>query len=87
MMYPMVLKEGDRDELLMHLEENGIETRYLFPLLSQPVYQKMFPGEAAKFPVAEHLAKQGFFIGMHQGLTKEDIIYVANVMEEYFRES
>src|SRR5579859_2005325 len=36
MMYPMVLKEGDRDSLLMHLEKNGIETRYLFPLLDQP---------------------------------------------------
>lgn len=84
MMYPMVLRSGDRDDLLMYLEEFGIETRYLFPLLSQPVYQKLFPGEAEKYPVAEHLAKQGFFIGMHQGLTREDMFYIANIFLGYF---
>ena len=67
MMYPMVLRSGDRDDLLMFLEQNGIETRYLFPLLDQPVYKKLFPGLAEKFPVAQHLAKQGFYIGMHKG--------------------
>jgi dTDP-4-amino-4,6-dideoxygalactose transaminase len=87
MMYPMVLKPGyDRDSLLMHLEENGIETRYLFPLLDQPVYQKLFPGEAEKYPVAQYLSKQGFFIGMHQGLTIDDISYVSAVIHKYFRE-
>jgi dTDP-4-amino-4,6-dideoxygalactose transaminase len=85
MMYPMVLKSGDRDSLLMYLEENGIETRYLFPLLDQPVYQKLFPGEAEKYSVAQHLAKQGFFIGMHQGLNGDDILYIANVIHRYFR--
>jgi perosamine synthetase len=85
MMYPVVLRVGDRDALLMHLEKNGIETRYLFPLLDQPVYQKLFPGEAEKYPVAQHLAKQGFFIGMHQGLTEDDILYVSNVVHNYFR--
>jgi perosamine synthetase len=85
MMFPMVLKSGDRDSLLMHLEKNGIETRYLFPLLDQPIYQKLFPGEAEKFPVAQHLAKQGFFIGMHQGLTTDDMVYISDVIHEYFQ--
>ena len=86
MMYPMVLKEGNRDELLMYLEKRGIETRYLFPLLEQPIYKKLFPGEAEKYPVAQHLAKQGFFIGMHQGLTREDIEYVSKTIHDYFKE-
>lgn len=84
MMYPMVLKTGDRDTLLMHLEKNGIETRYLFPLLDQPVYQKLFPDQAEKFPVAQHLSKQGFFIGMHQNLTRDDMKYVSDVIHDYF---
>lgn len=84
MMYPMVLRDGDRDDLLMHLEQNGIETRYLFPLLSQPIYQKLFPGEAEKYPVSQHLAKQGFFIGMHQDLTLGDIMHIVNAFHEYF---
>jgi len=85
MMYPMVLDVSGRDKLLMYLEERGIETRYLFPLLSQPIYQKLFPGEAANHPVAEHLAKNGFFIGMHQGLTSSDIHYVSEVLHEYLK--
>jgi CDP-6-deoxy-D-xylo-4-hexulose-3-dehydrase len=84
MMYPMVLKKGNRDDFLMHLERNGIETRYLFPLLDQPIYRKLFPGEAKKYPVAQHLAKQGFYIGCHKGLTTDDIQYVSDVIHGYF---
>jgi dTDP-4-amino-4,6-dideoxygalactose transaminase len=86
MMYPMVLKIGDRDRLLTYLETNGIETRYLFPLLNQPIYQSLFPNQARLFPIAQHLAQQGFFIGVHQGLTAEDIRYVSNVIHKYFEE-
>lgn len=86
MMYPMVLRRGDREDLLMYLEERGIETRYLFPLLSQPIYRKMFPGLEHDFPVAQHLAKQGFFIGMHQGLNDYDIDYISDVIHDYFCE-
>lgn len=87
MMYPIVLPPWvDREKLLMHLEKNGIETRYLFPLLTQPIYQKLFPGEAEKFPVAQKLAKQGFFIGMHHGLNKDDMVYISKVLHDYFQE-
>lgn len=76
MMYPMVY-DGDREKLLMHLEKQGIETRYMFPLLSQPIYRRLFPGLEDKYPVAKHLSEHGFFVGMHQGLTREDIEYIA----------
>lgn len=85
MMYPMVLNQaGRRDDLLMYLEEHGIETRYLLPLLSQPIYRKLFPGQEHNFPVAKRIAEQGFFIGMHQGLTLEDINYTSDVFHSYF---
>jgi dTDP-4-amino-4,6-dideoxygalactose transaminase len=84
MMFPMVMKSGDRAALLMHLEKRGIETRYMFPLLSQPVYRRLFPGLENQFPVAQRLESQGFFIGMHQGLTKEDMDYIAEVFSEFF---
>lgn len=88
MMYPLVCDEGvNREELLNHLETNGIETRYMFPLLDQPIYKKLFPNKAKKFPVAQRLAKQGFFIGMHQGLTTDDIEYIAETIREYFQGS
>jgi perosamine synthetase len=86
MMYPMVVKEGiDRADLLLFLEENGIETRYLLPLLSQPIYQRLFPGQDDENPIAKHLAANGFFIGIHQGLSIDDIGYIAEVFQKYFQ--
>jgi perosamine synthetase len=86
MMYPMVAREGiDREALLMHMENKGIETRYMFPLLSQPVYRRLFPGMAEKYSVASRLEKQGFFIGMHQGMDDEDMFFIADVITEYLR--
>ena len=42
MMYSMVLSDKyERDLFLMHLENNGIETRYMFPLLNQPIYKRI----------------------------------------------
>jgi CDP-6-deoxy-D-xylo-4-hexulose-3-dehydrase len=85
MMFPMVLDAGRHRELfLLHLEKNGIETRYLFPLLDQPVYQKLFPDMAKDYPVAQHLSRHGFFIGMHQAMTLEDMDYISDVIHEYF---
>lgn len=83
MMYPIVAQDA-REPLVLYLEQNGIETRYLMPLLSQPIYQRMFPGELDRHPVARHLDKHGFFIGMHQGLTEDDIRYVADVFHRYY---
>ncbi|MEO8577987.1 MAG: DegT/DnrJ/EryC1/StrS family aminotransferase, partial [Gemmatimonadales bacterium] len=40
MFYPLVLSDpaDSRPELIQYLEERGIETRYLLPLINQPVY-------------------------------------------------
>jgi perosamine synthetase len=85
MMFPMVVdNDVNREKLLMHLEKSGIETRYLFPLLEQPIYKKLFPGHHRHFPVASRLANKGFFIGMHHNLTKDDMVYIAKTMREYF---
>lgn len=85
MMFPMVARDDvNRDDLLMFMESHGIETRYMFPLLSQPVYKKLFPRLDVRYPVAQRLAAQGFFIGIHQGLTIEDLDYISEVIHEYF---
>lgn len=85
MMFPLVVKEGvDRDKFLLYLEECGIETRFLFPLLSQPVYKKLFPGLDDQYPVAQNLARKGALIGIHQGLDNADIQYIAEIIHAYF---
>jgi perosamine synthetase len=86
MMYPIVVRDHvNRDRLLMHLERQEIETRYMFPLLSQPIYQRLFPGLDQQYPVAQGLASQGFFIGIHQGLNEQDLGFVAETFAGFFR--
>jgi perosamine synthetase len=85
MMFPMVLDSEYRlDKFLLYLEQNGIETRYLFPLLSQPIYQKLFPNLDNQYPVAQHLAQHGLFLGCHQGMNSEDMEYVSKIIHAYF---
>jgi dTDP-4-amino-4,6-dideoxygalactose transaminase len=84
MMFPLVLRSGNREPLLMHLEKRGIETRYMFPLLSQPVYRRLFPNLAGQYPIAQRLESQGFFIGCHQGIDDAGVQYVADSITDYF---
>ncbi len=85
MMYPIVLADGiEREPLIQHLEHYRIETRYLLPLLSQPVYRALFGDLSARYPVAARLERQGFYIGCHPEVTARDVAYVAAVLRDYF---
>jgi CDP-6-deoxy-D-xylo-4-hexulose-3-dehydrase len=87
MMYPLVCRrEGVRGPLLLHLERAHIETRYLLPLLNQPVYGELFGDIEQRYPVAYHLNRNGFYIGCHHGLTDDDLHYVAERFAEFFRD-
>ncbi|MFH1306941.1 MAG: DegT/DnrJ/EryC1/StrS family aminotransferase [Candidatus Micrarchaeota archaeon] len=85
MFYPIVCKgEVDRDKLTLYLEERGIETRQLLPLINQPVYEKMFGKIESKYPVAANLNKKAFYIGIHQHLREKELNYVINTISSYF---
>lgn len=75
-----------RDELIVHLEKHGIETRYAMPLTNQPIYRELFGNLDKKYPIAKHINENGFYIGCHQGLTKDDLKYICQVFESYFGE-
>ena len=44
MFYPLIINDPkiQRNKLAHFLEKNLIETRYLLPLLSQPIYRQLF---------------------------------------------
>jgi perosamine synthetase len=84
MLFPLVLRDGSKRELVNHLEANGIETRDLLPLINQPVYRKMFGDLEPQFPVAKWLNASGFYIGCHQTISDEAIEYVVNKLYEFF---
>ena len=85
MLYGLVLKNEDKAPLVNFLEDRGVETRDMLPLLNQPVYKKLFGDIESKFPVARHLNRSGFYIGCHQYMTENDADYVIEQFREYFR--
>lgn len=86
MFYPLVIVDPalERDDLVRHLEENGVETRYLLPLINQPVYRRMFGDLDARFPVAAMLNSRAFYIGCHPEMTDDDVGRVIEVFEMVF---
>lgn len=70
MMYPIVLKRGNRESLLAFLNAHGIETRDMLPLINQPAFKHLNP---ADYPVSANLIERGFYVGVHQDLGPDDI--------------
>jgi perosamine synthetase len=87
MMYPIVTDTPEtKTALTQYLEEHGIETRDLLPLLNQPVYHKLFGRRLIdQYPVAKKLDGCGFYIGTHQYITDDDAAYVVDTIKRFFR--
>lgn len=88
--YGMVLDDSipmDAAEMMRRLGAEGIATRgFFWPMHEQPVFQAMhlFDGEA--YPVAEKLARRGFYIPSGLTLTDEDQRYVAEKVKKVLHE-
>jgi dTDP-4-amino-4,6-dideoxygalactose transaminase len=85
MMFPIVLKREPKASLVNFLEDNKIETRDLLPLLSQPVYKKLFGDLEPRYPVARWLNQCGFYIGTHQYLTRKELKYMVDRIYGFFK--
>ena len=85
MLYGLVLKNADKVQLVNFLEDRGVETRDMLPLLNQPVYRKMFGNLEPKFPVARSLNRSAFYIGCHQHMTLDDTDYVIEQFQAFFK--
>jgi perosamine synthetase len=85
MLFPLVVRDGTKRGLINFLEENGIETRDLLPLLSQPIYRRLFGDLEPAYPVAQWLNRGGFYIGCHQHLDEAAREYVVDKFYEYFK--
>jgi len=83
MMYPLVLKHGDRDKYALFLEKHGVETRFMMPLINQPYYKRVFGSIEHLYPAARHINQNGLYIPCHQGMQAEDVAYVAELTRMY----
>jgi len=81
-----VLQVKDRDKLLAHLIENGIEAKVHYPI---PIHLQ----EAAKylgykegdFPVCEAQAKSIITLPVHQHLTDDQLDYVIETIRRFYK--
>lgn len=82
MMYPLVVKNESKWGLVEYLEANGVETREMLPLTNQPCYKGLWNED--DYPVAKGINERGFYVGCHQGLTEDDMAFIARTIGEYF---
>lgn len=85
MMYPLVVRQEAKHDLVNFLEQRGVETRDFLPVINQPVYSQRINQD--DFPVAKWLHQSGFYIGCHQDLNVIDLGYIVELFERYFRPS
>jgi perosamine synthetase len=85
MMYPIVLRNETKTQLVNFLEKNNVETREMVPLTNQPVYKRMFGDDFEnRYTVAKWINQNGFYIGCHPYLKKNEIKYIVELIKEYF---
>lgn len=87
--FGMVIKESsnkDAAEAIRFLGERGVGCRpFFYPMHQQPVFKKMGLFTDEKYPVAERLAKMGFYIPSGLKLSKEQMDYVIEQVRELNR--
>lgn len=78
MMYPILIRRGNRESLIKYLGENKIQTRDM-----PSVIGNHFAIDRRRFPVSYDLKNNGLYVGCHQRLTIDDMDYVADRLIEY----
>ncbi|MBP6505944.1 MAG: DegT/DnrJ/EryC1/StrS family aminotransferase [Opitutaceae bacterium] len=80
--YGLVLGDSypfDADEVMLRLGVEKIGTRpFFWPMHEQPAFQKMGLFTGAHCPVAERLARRGFYVPSGLGLTADEQVVVAD---------
>jgi perosamine synthetase len=75
-----------RDHVMKYLLDNEIGCRpYFTPIYLQPFYRRMFGFKEGDFPVTELAGRTSIAIPFHNNLTREEVEYVAQVLEEALR--
>jgi len=83
MMFPVLARRGEKGTLTAWLNGREIETRDMLPLTNQPAYQEWLVER--NYPMAQAINERGFYVGVHQDLEPDDIDYVADCFDDYFR--
>ena len=86
----MVLKDDilfDADEAMRRLGEHKIGTRpFFWPMHEQPVFHKMGLYTGETYPVAERIARRGFYIPSGMALTEAQMEKVAEEVKRMMKD-
>lgn len=88
MMFPIVIRKGvgiKKSDLVNYLEERGIETRDMLPLISQPYIKKLYRIKTRDYPVANWINNYGFYIGCHQKMDRPELDYIVKSFFKYLK--
>lgn len=84
--YGLVLGDGiplDADAAMRRLQAKKIGTRpFFWPMHEQPVFRKMGLFQNETYPVAERIARKGFYIPSGLTLAEDQIAYVAECIHQ-----
>lgn len=80
MVYPIALFGESKWPLMTHLQEHGIECREMMPLTNQPCYNF----DEDDYPVALWVNRSGLYLPCHQGLTADQLDYIADTIIGFF---
>lgn len=84
--FGMVLKDDvpfDADEAMRRLGQREIGTRpFFWPMHEQPVFRRMGLFEGERYPVAERLARRGFYVPSGMAITDAQVGQVAEAVRE-----
>jgi len=86
--FPLVLKDPkyNYNKLFKHLEEKSIQCKTLFASLpTQHRAFKFMNYKYGDFPVAEYVGENGLHFGIHQYLNDHDLLYISDVLNNYFK--
>lgn len=86
LLYHMICdpKRLNRDKLRMYLEKKGVETRPIYDCIpDQPAFSFLKKDYEGKLKNARYIAKNGFYIGIHEFLTEKDLEYIVKVFKQY----
>lgn len=89
--FPLIIKDSapfSRRDFAIFLESNGIQTRPLFTgnALRQPAYKNLKSRRMGSYPVADLVMRGSLVVGVHHGLSSEQIKYIEDKSNEFLNQ-
>lgn len=89
--FMITVKDGDKNDLVQFLEDEGVQTRMLFAgnILKQPCFDEI-RGDESKYRVignlenTDKIMNNTFWIGVYPGMTDDKLDYMIECIKSYF---